>query len=648
MSPDEEQIFSEAILLSSGCERDDFIRAACGDNQVLEQRIRSLISSHDTASFVLDRRGELAALNDLEQAQTERPGSVIGNYKLLQQIGEGGMGVVFMADQLKPVQRKVAIKIVKAGMDSRQVIARFEAERQALALMDHPNLTQVLDAGTTVDGRPYFVMDLVRGTYLTQYCDENRVPLRDRLGLFLHVCGAIHHAHQKGIIHRDIKPTNIMLTLHDGIPVPKVIDFGIAKALARPLTDKTLFTSYGALIGTPEYMSPEQAEMSDLDLDIRSDIYSLGVLLYELMTGSPPLESDKVKGKGLLEVCETIRNYETELPSDRVTRQGESLLTVTEKRQATSVSLRRFLRGDLDRIIMKALAKDRSQRYESASALSRDIERYLCGDPVEAASPTMMYKATKFVIKHRLACTFALILTVVLVASTIVSTCLAIQATRAKARAVKAEAIATSLGREKQNEAAASRAMTIFAMGHLRPVEQEEVKVVFQEMNSKLPIVYDSHGLYTIDQDVTVLEMGSAGQLIEMGSAGQFISPLAATVWPPELLEVILEEQRKTFGTSDPYVAKTLEQLGTYYVEQGQYEKADLYLRESLGIYNDLEDETFTMIRTMAVLARCLKAQGKTIEADELVATIQEKAVHIVGLDEEMTQHINELLTGLK
>jgi tRNA A-37 threonylcarbamoyl transferase component Bud32 len=345
------------------------------------------------------------ARGDVRPATTlpagERAGDVIDRYKLLERIGEGGMGTVWMAEQREPVKRRVALKIIKLGMDTKQVIARFEAERQALALMDHPHIAKVLDAGATETGRPYFVMEYIKGIPILEYCDQEKIDTRARLELFAKVCHAIQHAHQKGIIHRDIKPSNVLVTLHDGVPVPKVIDFGIAKATNSELTTKTLFTEHRQMVGTPAYMSPEQAEMSGLDIDTRADIYSLGVLLYELLTGTTPLDMRKLLSKGFAEMMRAIREDEPHKPSTRVSSFGDTGTRTALLRKVDASKLSSLLRGDLDWIVMKCLEKDRNRRYETANGLAADIRRHLNDEPVTAGAPSAGYKLRKFVRRNR-------------------------------------------------------------------------------------------------------------------------------------------------------------------------------------------------------------------------------------------------------
>ncbi|HZN34275.1 MAG TPA: protein kinase [Pirellulaceae bacterium] len=410
-SQSEESIFAEALQRTAPHERVAFVTGACAGDEPLRRRVLELLAAHDEAVGPLDAppTWELAL---------ERPGTLVGRYKLLQMLGEGGMGFVYLAEQTQPVERRVALKIIKPGMDSRQVIARFEAERQALSLMDHPNIAKVLDGGATDSGRPYFVMELVKGQPITEYCDEKHLTTRQRLELFLPVCQAIEHAHQKGIIHRDIKPSNVLVAEYDKQAVPKVIDFGVAKAIGQSLTDKTMFTGLGQIVGTLEYMSPEQAKVNQLDIDTRSDIYSLGVLLYELLTGSTPFDKQRLRSAGLDEVLRIIREEEPPRPSTRLSQSGEALPSISAQRQTEPSRLSRLIRGDLDWIVMKALEKNRSRRYETASSLARDLERNLNDEPVLARPPTARYRLQKFVRRNRGAVLAAAAVGVILLAAT--------------------------------------------------------------------------------------------------------------------------------------------------------------------------------------------------------------------------------------
>jgi serine/threonine protein kinase len=420
------RIFLEAVENHERGQWEEFVRHASAGDPVLLERVDALLKAHDEANPMLDAERPLVTA-DISRP-SERPGTLIGPYKLIEQIGEGGFGIVFMAEQQQPVRRKVALKVLKPGMDTKQVIARFEAERQALALMDHPSIARVLDAGTTGErdegrgmrdetnpsdssliphpsslqrGRPYFVMELVRGIPITDYCDQNQLAPKKRLELFVSVCQAVQHAHQKGIIHRDLKPTNVLVTLHDGTPVVKIIDFGIAKALGQQLTDKTLVTGFAQMIGTPLYMSPEQAELSGLDMDTRSDIYSLGVLLYELLTGTTPFEKERLHQAGYDEMRRIIREEESPKPSTRLSTLGEAATTVSAQRQSDPRRLSQLFKGELDWIVMKALEKDRGRRYETASAFAADVQRYLKLEPVEARPPSAVYRARKFIQRHK-------------------------------------------------------------------------------------------------------------------------------------------------------------------------------------------------------------------------------------------------------
>jgi serine/threonine protein kinase len=394
----EKALFEQALDLASVAERLAFLKGACGEDAALLARVQALLHASETAKgFLADKpAAQTILLPAKNMPASEKPGDRIGRYKLREKIGEGGCGVVYVAEQEEPVRRKVALKVIKLGMDTESVVARFGAERQALAMMDHPNIARVFDAGATETGRPYFVMELVRGIKITDYCDLNHLPTQERLDLFIKVCQAIQHAHQKGIIHRDIKPSNILVTLHDGVPVPKVIDFGIAKATEGRLTDATVYTQLHQFLGTPAYMSPEQAEMSGLDIDTRSDIYSLGVLLYELLTGCTPFDAQELAKAGLDAIRNTIREVEPLRPSTRLgTLQGAALAATAKQHSTESGHLLKLIRGDLDWIVMKCLEKDRSRRYETANGLAMELKRHLNNEPVLARPPTTTYRLLK-------------------------------------------------------------------------------------------------------------------------------------------------------------------------------------------------------------------------------------------------------------
>jgi serine/threonine protein kinase/tetratricopeptide (TPR) repeat protein len=426
----EESLFAQALELKSAAERAAFLDRACADNPALRAEVEALLRAHEWSGDLLDLPEHQPATTD--QSAGEHPGTLVGPYKLLEQVGEGGMGTVWMAEQTEPIRRRVAVKVVKEGMDSRQFLARFEAERQALALMEHPNIAKVLDAGRTASGRPYFVMELVKGQPITKYCDAKRLGVRERLNLFGEICGAVQHAHQKGIIHRDLKPSNVLVAPYDGKPVVKVIDFGVAKATGQRLTERTLFTGFGALVGTPEYMSPEQAEVNNQDIDTRSDIYALGVLLYELLAGSTPLTRQRVKEAALLEVLRVIREEEPPRPSTRLSESKDSLPSISAQRQMEPAKLTRLVRGELDWIVMKALEKDRSRRYETANGFAHDVQRYLADEPVLACPPSLGYRLRKTARRHKALLTAAAAMLGLLLAGTAVSAWQAVRATRAE------------------------------------------------------------------------------------------------------------------------------------------------------------------------------------------------------------------------
>jgi eukaryotic-like serine/threonine-protein kinase len=396
-----EEILQGAVDKKSPLERAAFLEGACGPNGTLRAQLEGLLKAHEEAGSFLEQPLFEPPPPADSAPLAERPGTVIGPYKLMEQIGEGGFGVVFMAEQQQPIRRKVAVKVLKPGMDTRYVVARFEAERQALAIMDHPNIARVFDGGATASGRPYFVMELVEGVPITKYCDEYHLTLKQRLDLFLRICEAVHHAHQKGVIHRDLKPSNVLVAERDEKPVLKVIDFGVAKAVGQQLAETTIVTGCTQMIGTPLYMSPEQAGGGGLDVDTRSDIYSLGVLLYELLTGTTPFDRERFKTAPYDEIRRIIRDEEVPKPSTRLSKLGRAATAISAQRESDPKRLGQLLRGELDWIVMKALEKDRNRRYDTASAFAADVQRYLANEPVLAGPPSTWYRYRKFARRHR-------------------------------------------------------------------------------------------------------------------------------------------------------------------------------------------------------------------------------------------------------
>ena len=447
---DAKLIFGEALRLNVPAERRAYLDGVCSGNEALRQEVESLLKAYEEAGDFLGQARQFPPAD----LAIERTGIMIDRYKLLEKIGEGGFGDVWMAQQEEPVRRRVALKIIKLGMDTREVVARFEAERQALAMMEHPNIARVFDGGATDTGRPYFVMELVKGVPITSYCDENRPSTPDRLKLLMKVCDAVQHAHQKGVIHRDLKPSNILVTVQDDKPVPKVIDFGVAKATQARLTEKTLFTRFHQCVGTPAYMSPEQAGLGGFDVDTRSDVYSLGVLLYELLTGRPPFEPEKLREAGLDEMRRVIREEEPLTPSNRLSRFSEQdLRAIARQRQAEPLVLLQTVRGDLEWIVMKALDKDRTRRYETVSSLAADLRHYLDVEPVQARPPGTLYLLGKMVRRHKAGLAMATALVLLLVAGSIVSTWQALGARRAERLQARLRQQAEQLSRAAEAQA---------------------------------------------------------------------------------------------------------------------------------------------------------------------------------------------------
>jgi non-specific serine/threonine protein kinase/serine/threonine-protein kinase len=669
----ERSILLGAIARSDPAERAAYLREACAGDAELRRRVEELLAVHERPGAFMDAPagpGERTDPVDEEADATdaglalsaiaEGTGSWIGPYHLLQQIGEGGMGLVYMAEQEKPVRRRVALKIIKPGMDSRQVVARFEVERQALALMDHPNIARVLDAGSTDTGRPYFVMDLVKGIPITQYCDEARLSPRERLELFVPVCAAIQHAHQKGIIHRDVKPSNVLVTLIDAKPVPKVIDFGVAKAIEQRLTEKTLFTQFGALVGTPEYMSPEQAEISGLDVDTRSDIYSLGILLYELLTGSTPLEREKLRAAGYAEILRRIKEEEAPRPSTRLSHSGDRLASIAATRATEPARLTRLVKGELDWIVMKAIEKTRGRRYETASAFALDVQRYLAGDAVEASPPSTTYRLKAFLRRHRVAFLAGSAFVLLLVLGTLISAWQAIKAVRAES------AMATQRDRALAAEAEA-RAVSDFLLNDLlaqaSPVGQSYSQLAI-DRDMKVRTLLDRAAKRLGDKfkDRPAVEasirrtIGRAYyQLGEYDKGREFLeearrlfvelegesSPDALEVTSSLAMAVILqgkysegfamlrksvESARKSLGEGHATSARLLIALGGAHSYVGNTAEVSACLREALSILRRVGgDEDRRTWHAMASLGGALAAEGKLDEAEQLLSEARDR-----------------------
>jgi serine/threonine protein kinase/tetratricopeptide (TPR) repeat protein len=572
---DEESIFQVSRKIDAPEVRQAYLDQVCGADRGLRERLEALLRVHDQErSFLGAPPADLSITADADVPPLiEGPRTNIGPYKLLEPIGEGGMGSVYLAEQAHPIRRRVALKVIKPGMDSQQVIARFEVERQALALMDHPHIARVIDAGTTDAGRPYFVMDLVKGVPITEYCDQNRLTPQQRLELFISVCQAIQHAHQKGIIHRDIKPSNVLVTLQDANPVPKVIDFGIAKAIDQRLTERTLFTQFGAVVGTPEYMSPEQAGMSGLDIDTRSDIYSLGVLLYELLTGSTPLRRETLRAAGFDEILRRIREEEPPRPSTRLSHSTDTLPSISARRHIEPARLTKLVRGELDWIVMKALEKDRTRRYETASGLARDVERYLNGEPVEAGPPSAAYKLKKYALKHRAGLATAVGFAVVLVAATVISSWLAIRAARAAQR--ERQALDTARERLGQIEKANDLLASIFR--DLDPdAEEKQGKPLRAILGERLDRAAEQLDSQAIGDPLTVAKLQHilGRTQLSLGFAQEAIA-LAAKA---------RRTREQMLGPDHPHTLSSRNVLAIAYRDAGQTAEAIVLYQETLKL----------------------------------------------------------------
>lgn len=670
----EEKIFLAALALSAGADRQRYLTQACKDDANLLNRVERLIEMHDCHDKILEQ----TSLDTLPIPLKDpiSAGSKIGPYKLLQLIGTGGMGDVYMAQQNEPVFRKVAIKIIKHGMDSKNVMARFEAERHALAMMDHPNISRIYDAGVTESGRPYFVMELITGLSITKFCDRKKLGLRQRMELFKKVCNAVQHAHQKGVIHRDIKPGNILVTQLDGEAIPKVIDFGIAKAINEPLTEKTLFTSYGSMIGTPAYMSPEQAEMNGMDVDTCSDVYSLGVVLYELMTGTTPFYQHN--DSGLRKFCDAICTEEPELASTRINRLTETSEEVSTNRNADGRILKQFLRGDVDWILAMSLAKQRKDRYATAAELAGDIQRHLNGEPVLAAAPSHTYRLKKLFLRHRLASISAAVLVACMLISTLVSFAFA-------TRAVNAEKLAfhrLEETKQAQLHAETERDRALAAEHKLRELERNSrreaanaqalVRFIHQSNHGQSPAPWPPASNYPVTDigDPTQLTPNEIGISPEgnMFVAGQddtlsieFLNceeadsysknQIQLTAVGPEnqkcaeqVLVMVTDELEKRFGAEDPFLIEPKMKLAEIFLEKEDWQAAEKNLRETCGILERNDDNERMKCKNVAMLAISLAKQNKKREALWLI----EKNISAIRQNEEIQATFREAMDEIQ
>jgi serine/threonine protein kinase/Tfp pilus assembly protein PilF len=670
---DAKGIFLVAVEKPTPDERAAFLDAACAEDAALRQRVEALLQAHDEPAGILqEATPSPGTTSDQAVYEDEAIGARLGPYKLLQKLGEGGMGAVYLAEQEEPVRRRVALKIIKAGADSAHVLGRFEQERQALALMDHPNIAKVLDAGTVdrhaganglpsvaLQGRPYFVMELVKGIPITRYCDQEHLTPRERLQLLIPVCQAVQHAHQKGIIHRDLKPSNVMVALYDGKPIPKVIDFGVAKATGQKLTERTMFTEVGQIIGTLEYMAPEQAELNNLDIDTRSDIYSLGVILYELLTGAPPFTGKQLRSAAFTEMLRMIREVDPPKPSTKLSH-SEELPSIAAKRKLEPKKLTRLMHGDLDWIVMKALEKDRCRRYETATGLALDLERYLHDDPVLAGPPGTGYRLRKFLRRNQRPVLAAALVLLALVLGVVLSSWQAVRATRAEATALRAQAQAVAEKRRADEEAAVARAVNEFLRNDLlaqadpraqnsaaqSPEKNITLRTILDRAAARIPgrfreqplveaairetIGTAYHGLGEYDLAQLHLETAVAAQREKLGA-----QDVVTLVSEHELAHLYkeqgqyakaeslclktLENCRQQLGADDPLTLMCQTTLANVYYCQGQNDKAEpLYARTLEICRQRLSDDDPLTLVAQDNLAVCYRAQRKYAQAEPL------------------------------
>ena len=591
-------------------------------------------------------------------------GIVSGKYKLLEELGSGGMGIVYKAEQIQPVKRSVALKIIKLGMDTRQVIARFETERQALAVMDHPNIAKIFDGGATETGRPYFVMELVRGVPITEYCDKHRLTTRERLDLFIRICQAVQHAHQKGVIHRDLKPSNVLVMVQEDKPIPKIIDFGIAKAMEHRLTERTLFTEQGQLIGTPEYMSPEQAEMSGLDVDTRSDIYSLGIILYELLAGVLPFDAHNLRSGGIDKIQRIIRETDPPKASSRLGGSSGALTSIAERRRTDPGSLCKELKGDLDWIIMKAMDKDRTRRYESANGLTVDIQRYLNNEPILARPPSTGYRLRKFFRRHKMGVVAAVLVSFALIVGVAGLTIGLTEAVKAKNEALrqaeKVEAINDFLNSMLSSPDPSKDGRDVKVIDILDQAREklggsfQDKQEIEASVRHTLGETYEAIGVY--EKSVAELEKALAIQkrilgpdhpdtLSTMNSLSAVFIRLGKYAEAESILRDTVSRKKQVLGAEHQDTIVSMHNLGVVYYYQGKFKEAESVARETLAVRKKALGENHPdTIFSLENLAIALSGQEKHEEAEKIYSEAKEKATQILGSDHPTTLRITHNL----
>jgi serine/threonine protein kinase len=632
---DEESLFHEVLARPVG-ERAAFLDAACGGDPDLRRRLEVLLQAHDQSGSFLDRpavgpagtEGYEGGEQSAAPVPAEAVGTVIGPYRLLQQLGEGGMGTVWVAEQQHPVKRRVALKVIKPGLDSAQVLRRFEAERQALALMGHTNIAKVFDAGTTPSGRPYFVMELIHGVPITRYCDELNLPIRERLELFVPVCQAIQHAHQKGIIHRDVKPSNVLVCMQDGKPAPKVIDFGVAKAMSQRLTEGTVYTEFGAVVGTLEYMAPEQAEMSPLGVDTRADVYALGVLLYELLTGTTPLDKKRLKQAAFLEVLRLIKEEEPPKPSTRLSASKETLASVAAHRRTEPARLTKQVRGELDWIVMRCLEKDRTHRYESASALARDIERHLADDPVEACPPSRRYRLGKFLRRNKGPVLAAGLVLLALLCGMAGTSWGLVRAQRAReAEEERAEGERKAREAEAEQRRLADERKNLAEANEKRAIAEKQVAEAVRTFLQRDLLRQAS----AWEQADALRQLGGGGFEAKENPTIKELLDRAAAGLAPGKIEAKFPGQREV-------QASILKTVGDTYRGIGEYGKAVEFLARASDAYREaLGADHRDSLATLNNLALAHKKAGQLPRAIELFERAQDAQVKTLGADDRDT-----------